>query len=82
MADFYKFQRKRLDLLMDGDQPLGGKWSYDEDNRKKIPKNLHSEIPKLFTFRRSATEQEAVEYVNSNYSSNLGKLEDLSLIHI
>ena len=27
MADFYKFQRKRLDLLMDGDQPLGGKWS-------------------------------------------------------
>ena len=77
MADFYKFQRKRLDLLMDGDQPLGGKWSYDEDNRKKVPKNLHSEIPKLSTFRRSATEQEAVEYINLNYSSNLGKLEDL-----
>ena len=38
MADFYKFQRRRLNLLMDGDQPLGGKWSYDEDNRKKFPK--------------------------------------------
>ena len=47
MADFYKFQRKRLNLLMDGDQPLGGKWSYDEDNRKKIPKDLFAEIPKL-----------------------------------
>ena len=35
MADFYKWQRRRLNLLMDGDQPVGGKWSFDEDNRKK-----------------------------------------------
>jgi len=35
MADFYKFQRKRLDILMDGDEPFGGQWSFDEDNRKK-----------------------------------------------
>lgn len=34
---FYRFMRRRLGLLMDGDQPLGGKWSFDEDNRK-VPK--------------------------------------------
>ena len=77
MADFYKFQRKRLNLLMDGDQPLGGKWSYDEDNRKKIPKDLFSEIPKLSKFRRNLIEQDAVEYVNKKFSSNLGNIDDL-----
>ena len=39
MATFYKAQRKRMDILMDSDgEPLGGKWSYDEDNRKQLPK--------------------------------------------
>ena len=37
---FIKKARKQLGLLMDEDnKPAGGKWSYDEDNRKKIPKN-------------------------------------------
>ena len=30
MADFYKFQRRRLDVLMDGEDPVGGEWSYDD----------------------------------------------------
>ena len=40
MADFYKEQRKRLDVLMDGSEPEGGQWSFDADNRKKLPKNI------------------------------------------
>jgi len=36
MADFYKWQRTRLDILMDGDTPEGGQWSYDEENRRKL----------------------------------------------
>ena len=37
MAQFYKSQRKKLNLLMDSEnKPVGGKWSFDEDNRKKI----------------------------------------------
>ena len=39
---FYKYMRKKLDLLIDeNDMPIGGKWSYDEDNRKKITKNIN-----------------------------------------
>ncbi|MCU1536188.1 MAG: deoxyribodipyrimidine photolyase-related protein [Humibacillus sp.] len=38
MEDFYRFQRQRLDLLMEGDQPVGGRWSFDEDNREPPPK--------------------------------------------
>jgi len=41
MQVFYKQQRKDLDILVspDGD-PLNGKWSFDEDNRKKYPKDI------------------------------------------
>jgi deoxyribodipyrimidine photolyase-related protein len=41
MADFYKQQRRRLNILIDNDgQPAGGRWSYDADNRKKLPRNV------------------------------------------
>ncbi len=39
MANFYKAQRQRMRILIDGDgEPLGGRWSFDEENRKKLPK--------------------------------------------
>ena len=38
--NFYKWQRKRLNILIEKDgTPTGGIWSYDKENRKKIPKN-------------------------------------------
>ena len=39
MESFYRVQRKRLDILMDGDQPRGGQWNFDQDNRLPPPKN-------------------------------------------
>ena len=35
METFYRTMRKHYNLLMDGEKPVGGKWNYDEDNRKK-----------------------------------------------
>jgi deoxyribodipyrimidine photolyase-related protein len=37
---FYKFQRERLDILMKNNKPVGGKWSYDDENRKPLPNNI------------------------------------------
>ena len=37
MKHFYEWQRKRLGILVDGDQPVGGKWSLDPESRKKLP---------------------------------------------
>lgn len=46
MADFYQHQRKRLNLLVDEtNQPEGGSWSFDEENRKKIPAREITNIP-------------------------------------
>ena len=33
MEDFYRWQRQRLDILMDGDEPAGGRWNFDDQNR-------------------------------------------------
>ena len=46
MASFYQKIRQKMSILIDDqNKPLGGKWSYDEYNRKKIPKNI--DIPKI-----------------------------------
>jgi deoxyribodipyrimidine photolyase-related protein len=39
MENFYRKQRVRLNILMEGDQPAGGAWNFDKDNRLPPPKN-------------------------------------------
>ena len=47
MAHFYKNVRKKLNILIDECQkPVGGKWSFDDENRKKIPRTVT--LPRLF----------------------------------
>ena len=39
MEDFYRWQRSRLDVLLEPDgEPTGGRWNYDDENREPIPK--------------------------------------------
>ncbi|GAA4267478.1 cryptochrome/photolyase family protein [Frondihabitans peucedani] len=38
LEDFYRRVRERTGLLMEGDQPVGGQWNYDHDNRQSPPK--------------------------------------------
>jgi deoxyribodipyrimidine photolyase-related protein len=41
MANFYKKVRQDKGILVDQDtKPIGGKWSFDEDNRKKLPRDI------------------------------------------
>ena len=77
MADFYKWQRTRLDILMVGDQPEGGKWSFDEDNRKKVPKKLLGDIPSIPNVKHDEFDQAAVEYVEKKFTNHPGSLEKL-----
>ncbi len=48
MESFYRSMRRKYNLLMDGDKPLTGKWNYDHDNRKKLPKDHVPPRPLLF----------------------------------
>ncbi len=46
MESFYHMMRKKYNVLMQGDKPLTGKWNYDGENRKKLPKD-HKPTPPL-----------------------------------
>jgi len=37
LENFYRWQRRRLGYLMDGDEPAGGRWNLDHDNREPPP---------------------------------------------
>ena len=72
-TDFYAFQRKKLNILVDDEKkPLGGKWSFDAENRLKYPKD---KIPPNVIFpAKSKFYEEAIEYVENNFASNLGSI--------
>ena len=48
MESFYRTMRKKHTILMEGNQPLTGKWNYDSDNRKKLPKDHKPTSPLVF----------------------------------
>ena len=48
MESFYRYMRKKHNVLMDDKEPLTGKWNYDEDNRKKLPANHKATAPLIF----------------------------------
>lgn len=42
MEDFYRWQRTRMGVLMDGDGPVDGRWNFDADNREPPPRDGRS----------------------------------------
>ncbi len=77
MAEFYKFQRRRFDILMDGDDPQGGQWSFDEDNRKKVPKKMLGEAPRLKAYGADTVAEEVRQSIQDDFPDNYGSLDDL-----
>jgi deoxyribodipyrimidine photolyase-related protein len=68
--EFYKYQRKKLDIMILNDKPEGGKWSYDTMNRKAIPKNI--KIPTIKSTPKNKYIKEAIKYIDKHFPSNYG----------
>jgi deoxyribodipyrimidine photolyase-related protein len=73
--DFYKYQRQKLNILMDKDKPIGKKWSFDTENRKAFPKN-NLKIPDLPKIKKNKFITEAISYTLKHFNSNYGSLEN------
>lgn len=73
LENFYRWQRTRLDLLMDGDKPEGGAWNFDEENRLPPPK-LGYRWPKYPTHVRDDIDQEVIEELDA--LELVGKIAD------
>jgi deoxyribodipyrimidine photolyase-related protein len=48
MESFYRQMRRKHGILMQGDEPAGGKWNYDQENRKKLPASHRPPAPLVF----------------------------------
>ena len=74
MANFYKKQRISKKILVDENgKPTGGKWSFDEENRKKIPKDL--KLPNKFIFNDSDHTKTLKKLINEKFIDHPGSLE-------
>jgi deoxyribodipyrimidine photolyase-related protein len=69
-TDFYIAQRKRLGVLLDGDKPVGGKWSFDPENRKKLPATVA--VPDVTFPKEDEFVREARKYVRTNFPKAVG----------
>ncbi len=77
MATFYKQQRIEKNILIDDNKPIGGKWSFDEENRKKIPEILITPFqPK---FKDDIILQDVKKLVNELFPEHLGDISNFWL---
>ncbi|WP_075342343.1 cryptochrome/photolyase family protein [Tenacibaculum agarivorans] len=71
-TSFYKKQRVDRNILVTNGDPVGGKWTFDVDNRKKYPKG---KTPPSITFpSKNQYFQEAIKYTDSYFTNNIGLL--------
>jgi len=74
--DFYRWQRQRLNILMDDDGGyLGGKLSFDKSNRNTFPRT-DIEYPKYHNTAYHPLIDESKDYIKTNFPDFLGNLEE------
>ncbi|WP_205780369.1 cryptochrome/photolyase family protein [Flagellimonas oceanensis] len=71
MESFYRMMRKKHDILMENDQPEGGKWNFDQSNRKKWDGS--PSIPKELSFDTDVTE--LLEEIKSAKINTFGNID-------
>lgn len=83
---FYKTQRINYDVMIkkvnNKFEPIGGKWSFDTENRKPYEKNQHElQIKTYISKERKDYIKEAIEYVNKNYKDHYGSCLEENFIY-
>lgn len=76
MESFYRYMRKKHDILMIAGQPEGDKWNFDSDNRKKIPTN-HT-IIQPYLYNRDVSD--IVEMIRKSGIKTMGEIDDKQFI--
>ncbi len=76
MRTFYEKQRSRLKIMVDAHgKPEGGRWSFDELNRKPLPKKTQPPEPRLEW--KSEHEKDVVSLIEKHFSEHPGELKSV-----
>eukprot|EP00903_Cladosiphon_okamuranus_P002921 g2919.t1 len=73
MEYFYRDMRRKTGLLMEGNDPVGGKWNFDADNRKPAEADLF--LPKPVTFTPDEITTRVLDLVKQRFTDHFGDLE-------
>jgi len=74
MEYFYRDMRRMTGFLMNGSDPEGGEWNYDEDNRKKFPKDI--QFPEHPSTEIDEITREVIEMVEDYFPDHFGDADD------
>lgn len=73
MEYFYREMRRKTGLLMDGDEPAGGRWNFDADNRRKLPVGLTP--PDRLRVTPNPTTRRVIDRVRRGFDDHFGVAE-------
>ncbi|MFD1697115.1 cryptochrome/photolyase family protein [Roseibium aestuarii] len=73
MEYFYRDMRRRTGLLMEGDEPAGGRWNFDAENRKAADPDLF--MPRPSRFEPDAVTRDVLDMVADRFPGGFGDLE-------
>lgn len=73
MEYFYRHMRRTTGWLMTDGQPEGGRWNYDAENRKKLPRGFA--IPPAQRFVPDDTTGDVITLVRQRFADHFGDLE-------
>ncbi len=74
MEYFYRLMRRRTNLLMDGDKPVGDRWNFDKENRKPAARDLL--MPRPHAFAPDRVTKEVIDMVAQRFGNHPGSLDD------
>ncbi len=77
MEHFYRLMRRKTGLLMEGEQPAGGRWNFDAENRKPAAADLL--MPRPPRFAPDAITAEVLELVAKRFPDNFGSLDHFAM---
>lgn len=75
---YYRWVRKRLEILMDGDQPAGGQWNFDHDNRRSFSREGPGLRAEPLRFERSETTEAVLKLVGERFAEHPGELSSFN----
>jgi deoxyribodipyrimidine photolyase-related protein len=75
---FYRELRRKTGLLMDGDQPAGGQWNFDTDNRGHFGAKGPGFVPPPSRFEPDETTQAVLQLVSQRLTDHPGSLDSFA----
>ncbi|MFM8695544.1 MAG: cryptochrome/photolyase family protein [Betaproteobacteria bacterium] len=75
---WYRELRVRHQVLMDGEQPVGGQWNFDADNREAFGKEGPPPIPAPARFEPNETTRGVLQLVAERFAAHPGSLDSFA----